>query len=194
MSSAVRRAVPLLLAVGGASLTIHGGWIHAKAALAQVLLERAWQDTLGGETRVRPWRWADTWPVARIEIPRLATRFVVLSGATGRTLAFAPGHSEGSALPGAVGTAIVSGHRDTHFAALRELRRGDELRVERADGIVVRYMVESLEVADARTSRIGIAAGGRWLVLVTCWPFDAAVPGGPLRYVAVARALDASES
>lgn len=184
----MRRALPLLLAVGGVLLTIHGGWIHAKAALAQVLLERAWQDTLGGETRVRPWPWADTWPVARLSFPRQGAHFVVLSGASGRTLAFAPGHTEGSALPGAPGTAIVSGHRDTHFAVLRGLERGDEVDVQRPDGGVVRYTVESIEVADARTARLRTPRDGRVLVLTTCWPFDALSPGGPLRYVAVARA------
>jgi len=39
-----------------------------QAAALKVLLERAWQETLGGETEVRPWQWADTWPIARLEI------------------------------------------------------------------------------------------------------------------------------
>jgi len=188
----VRRVLPLLLAVGGVLLTIHGGWIHAKAALAQVLLEWAWQDTLGGETRARPWPWADTWPVARLSFPRQGAHFVVLAGASGRTLAFAPGHTEGSALPGGPGTAIVSGHRDTHFALLRDLERGDHVEVQRPDGEVVRYTVESIEVADARTSHLRAPPDERALVLTTCWPFDALSPGGPQRYVAVARATDPS--
>ena len=48
-----------------------GAWIHARAWVAQALLKRAWVRTAAGETRVKPWPWADTWPVARIEIPRL---------------------------------------------------------------------------------------------------------------------------
>ncbi len=184
------RAFQVLLAVGGLSLLTSGGWIHAKAALAQGLLERAWQETLGGESRVRPWHWADTWPVARLEIPRLAASMVVLAGSSGRSLAFGPGHTQGSPLPGEPGTSIITGHRDTHFAVLEQLRRGDEIAIERSDGRIIHYEVEELEVADARTTRIGIAADENALVLVTCWPFDAVVPGGPLRYVATAFATD----
>jgi sortase A len=185
----VSRGIQLLFAVGGAWLLITGGWIHAKAALAQVLLERAWRETLGGETDVRPWQWADTWPVARLEIPRLGASMIVLAGASGRTLAFGPGHSHGTPLPGERGTSIVSGHRDTHFAVLQGLRQGDEIAIERTDGRIIHYEVEQIQLADTRTMRIGIVADDNALVLVTCWPFDAVVPGGPLRYVVTARRL-----
>lgn len=183
------RRFQFLLVVGGVWLLISGGWIHAKAALAQVLLERAWHETLGGETDVRPWQWADTWPVARLEIPRLGASMIVLAGASGRTLAFGPGHTHGTPLPGERGTSIVSGHRDTHFAVLAELRQGDEITIERTDGRIIHYEVEQLQVADSRTMRIGTVADADALVLVTCWPFNAVVPGGPLRYVVTTRPL-----
>ncbi len=185
----MRRAVPLLLTGLGLSLLINGSWIHAKAALAQVLLEHAWLETRRGEQGVRPWPWADTRPVARLDFPRLDASMIVLSGASGRTLAFGPGHTPGTAVPGEPGTAIVSGHRDTHFAVMRELRRGDELRVETADGRLVLYEIETLEVVDSRTARLRAARRGTALVLVTCWPFDALTPGGPMRYVATARSV-----
>jgi sortase A len=187
----VRRALGLsasaVLIALGASQLASGGWIHAKAMLAQALLERAWQQTLDGGKRVRPWPWADTWPVARLTIPGRDTSLIVLSGASGRTLAFGPGHTGGSALPGDAGTAIISGHRDTHFAVLRDLRRGDELSIERPDGGVVRYRVDDLRVVDSRSTRLRAETSGRSLLLVTCWPFDALTPGGPLRYVVTAR-------
>jgi sortase A len=184
----VSRGLRLLLAVGGLCLLIDGGWIHAKAALAQVLLERAWQKTLGGETDVRPWHWADTWPVARLELPRLGASMIVLAGSSGRTLAFGPGHTQGSSLPGEPGTSIVSGHRDTHFSVLEQLRPGDAITVERNDGRVTHYRVERLDVADSRTARIGVAGDENTLLLVTCWPFDAITTGGSLRYVVTAHA------
>jgi len=191
----VRRVIAAIAAIApaglialGASQVASGAWIHAKAVLAQVLLENAWQQTLAGGKRVRPWPWADTWPVARLRIPRLDASLVVLSGASGRTLAFGPGHTQGSSLPGEGGTSVVSGHRDTHFEVLRELRRGDELLVERGDGVSVRYRVEALEVVDSRGAGVRAAGDERALVLVTCWPFDALNPGGPWRYVVTARA------
>jgi sortase A len=185
--------VPVTLIAVGASQVAGGVWIHAKALLAQALLERAWQRTLGEGERVRPWPWADTFPVARLTIPRVGTSLIVLSGASGRTLAFGPGHTAGSAAPGDVGTAIVSGHRDTHFAVLQELRRGDEVRIERPDGAVIRYWIDDLRVADSRTARIRAPTTGRALVLTTCWPFHALTPGGPLRYIATARSGDGVE-
>jgi sortase A len=53
---------------------------------------------------------------------------------------------------------------------------------------VVRYRIDDLSVADSRTARLRAAGSGRALVLVTCWPFGALTPGGPLRYVVTARA------
>ena len=52
-----------------------------------------------------------------------------LAGVSGRTLAFGPGHVDGTPLPGDPGNSVLSGHRDTHFAFLRELRSGDILLV-----------------------------------------------------------------
>jgi sortase A len=181
-------AVPALLLAVGASQVASGSWIHAKALLAQALLEYAWRCTLDGAEQARPWPWADTWPVARLSIPRLDAAMIVLAGDTGRTLAFGPGHTHGSALPGTFGTAIVNGHRDTHFAVLRELESGDELLVERRDGRLVRYVVDELAVADSRTAQVRAPDDASALVLITCWPFDALRPGGPMRYVVTARA------
>jgi sortase A len=163
-------------------------YIHAKAWLAQVLLETAWVETRGGAPRAKPWPWADTWPVARLSAPRLGVERIVLAGASGRTLAFGPGHLDGTAPPGAPGHSVVSGHRDTHFRFLEDLRPGDELRVERPDGDVRRYRVTAAEVLDARTATLAPGDGRPLLSLVTCWPFDAVAPGGPLRYAVFAEA------
>ncbi|MFP6625625.1 MAG: sortase, partial [Deltaproteobacteria bacterium] len=90
-------------------------YIHAKAELSQVLLKRAWARTLEYGEPSRPWPWADTWPVARLRVPRLGIDQVVLAGASGASLAFAPGHLSGTASPGETGSTVISGHRDTHF-------------------------------------------------------------------------------
>jgi sortase A len=186
----LRVAIPVLLIAFGASQVASGAWIHAKALLAQALLEYAWHVTRDGGAEVRPWPWADTWPVARLSVPRLDATSIVLAGDTGRTLAFGPGHTLGSAAPGTAGTAVVSGHRDTHFAMLRDLVPGDAIEVERRDGVIVRYVVASLDVVDARDTAIEALLEPTALVLVTCWPFDAIRAGGPLRYVVTAYAAE----
>lgn len=163
-----------------------GSWIYAKARFAQYLLERAWSRTQDGETAVKPWPWADTYPVARLRAPSLHIDVIALNGAYGRTLAFGPGYSESSAFPGFQGTTIFSGHRDTHFRFLRRLKQQDELVIETVQRTSLRYLVQSTQIVDARTSSILMSAKTDQLILVTCYPFDAIVPGGPLRYVVTA--------
>ena len=106
------------LALTGAALFGNGVYLHAKARVAQLLLARAWSRTLHGEREVKPWGWADTWPVARIELPRQHAAAIVLAGASGRTMAFGPGHVDGTAMPGQRGNCAISAHRDTQFAVM----------------------------------------------------------------------------
>lgn len=184
------------LAVAGALLAAAGLWqlgsaafIPAKAAVAQVLLHRAWDRTLAGEDRARPWPWADTWPVARLRLPAVDTDLIVLAGASGQALAFGPGHVPGTATPGGKGFSMIGGHRDTHLKVLAELAPGSRVEIQRPDGETKIYRVETTSIADARRPwNAPVEAEG--LVLVTCYPFDALIPGGPLRYVVHAVPVD----
>lgn len=163
-----------------------GAWIHVKAALAQLLLKRAWADTRAGEAEAKPWPWADTHPVARLEASGHGVDLLVLAGASGRTLAFGPGHFDGTAAPGSDGTSVMAGHRDTHFRFLEKVAPGDGFRVTDAAGAIRDYTVTGAEIADARRTRIRLDGAAPRLVLVTCYPFDAVTAGGPLRYVVTA--------
>lgn len=167
------------LAIGGLGSS---GYVHGKAMMAQWLLQRAWKQGEASGAAVRPWPWADTWPVARLYVPRLQVDQIVLAGAGGRSLAFAPSLSLAGALPGQAGNAVISAHRDTHFSFLRQLRVGDRLWVTTAQGRYA-YQIDSLRVADSRHERIAIGGALARLTLVTCYPFDAVVPNGPLRFV-----------
>ncbi len=182
-----RRIVVALLIAGGLFALAQGGWIHAKAALAQVLLQQAWTASAGGEP-VKPWPWADTHPVARLRAPAQGVELIVLAGASGRTLAFGPGHLDGSAPPGATGHTVISGHRDSHFRFLERVAPGERIELERPDGAVRAYRVIGSEVVDERTTRLRLDGEEPTLTLVTCWPFDAVDPGGPLRYLVYAEA------
>jgi len=177
--------IACLLAVGVWQIG-EGAWIYAKAKLAQHLLQRAWSRTLAGETIVKPWPWADTWPIARLIVPSKNIDLIVLNGAYGRTLAFGPGYAESSAWPGSSGTTILTGHRDTHFRFLRDVKQGDELVIETTRGHTLRYVVSERRIVDSRSGTITLDPSQPRLVLVTCYPFDAMTPGGPLRYVVVA--------
>jgi Ca-activated chloride channel family protein len=186
-----RLGLAAALAVAGWNLG-HAAWIEAKARLAQHLVRRAWSEQRAGAGDVRPWPWADTHPVARLLVPGEKGDLFVLAGASGRTMAFGPGHMDGTPLPGEPGNAVVSGHRDTHFAFLRRVHAGDPILVERRDGVRLRYVVRMVAVVDQRDTRVIEDFGDTRLTLVTCYPFDAIRPGGPLRYVVTAR-LDEGE-
>lgn len=171
-----------LLAIGCWQIG-EGSWVYGKARLAQFLLQRAWTRSLAGEARPKPWPWADTWPVARLTMQHPSVDLVVLAGAHGRTLAFGPGHVSSSALPGQEGTVILTGHRDTHFRFLKEVRLNDQLDVTGMDGRTYQYRVRGRQIMDSRQDVIVTAQGEQQLVLVTCFPFNAISAGGPLRYV-----------
>jgi sortase A len=180
-----RLAVLVLLMLGSASLG-QAAHIRAKAWLGQHLIERTWHALQRGEEAARPWPWADTRPVARIEVPAHGIDVFVLAGSTGRTLAWGPGHLAGTAPVGSPGNAVVGGHRDTHFAFLRELALGTLIRTEDVEGRVRSYRVSERFVTHDRDGEVLAPTRGARLTLVTCWPFDAPVPGGPERFVVVA--------
>ena len=183
---------PLALAILGAILFGDGAYIHAKAWLAQVLLERAFDRSVATGEVVKPWSWADTWPVARIEVKRIGASAIVLDGVSGQALAFGPGHIRRTADAGERGIAAYAAHRDTHFRFLRDVAIGDVIDVTRRDGKHVRYRADSSAVVRFDESGIDPATQDFELVLATCWPFDA-VTSGPERYVLHATMIGSDE-
>lgn len=173
---------PLVLALVGAILFGDGAYIHAKAWLAQILLERAFDRSIAIGQPVKPWSWADTWPVARIEVKRIGANAIVLDGTSGQALAFGPGHLHRTVDAGERGVAIYAAHRDTHFRFLRDVTIGDVVEITRRDGKHFRYRADASSVVRFDASGIDPATQGYELVLSTCWPFDAITPG-PERYL-----------
>ena len=168
----------IVLVIAGVGAVANGAWIHAKATLAQVLLELSWR------TSSKPWPWADTRAVAKLDVG--GRSIIVLSGASGRTMAFGPGHLDGSAFPGQPGNCVITAHRDTHFAVLRNVVPGDPITLRTSDGQAATYEVRAAFVAGKNETWVLEDDGSSKLTLITCYPFDTVIPGGPLRYVVVA--------
>ncbi len=180
--------VPGMCAGLGLALMGLGGWTYTKAAVAQVLLERAWSDTLLGADDAAPWPWADIRPVLSVAVPRLGVTAIVLDGVSGEAMAFGPGRMENTPLPGQGGLSVLAAHRDTHFAFLKEVRAGDRIEVTGGDGRLRVFEVTEMKVVDADASGLYADAPGNRLALVTCWPFDSTTPG-PERFVVLADLL-----
>jgi sortase A len=172
----------LLCVFGAAVMLGKSCWITVKAEVAQVLLDRAFTQSISSGENVKAWGWADTWPVAEVRVPRLSARAIVLHGSTTEALAFGPAYLPDTPKPGERGTSVIAAHRDTHFAFLKHLNVNDEIIVQRTDGLEFRYTVTNLRVAKWNTSGIDRHAPGHRLVLSTCWPFDS-VARGDDRYI-----------
>lgn len=170
------------LCLAGVAEIGRGLYVPAKAMVAQVLLNRAFDRSLARHAPQKPWAWADMTPVARISAPRLGVTRIVLDSGSGQALAFGPTLLPGGAAFGQAGTAVVAAHRDTHFSFLRDLRKGDEITVQTRDGLKRRYRVTGSDVVRWDGYAVPDLAAGERLDLVTCWPFDA-VRRGPWRYV-----------
>lgn len=189
-----RRGIALAAALAGVACLAQAAFIHLKAQLAQVLIAHAWQRHEAGDATARPWPWADTTPVARLVVAGARQQvYYVLEGSSGRNLAFGPAHDPASVLPGEPGNSVISGHRDTTFGFLKSLGVGDMLRVDR-NGASTWFTVTDARVVDSRLQRIALDGDAPRLTLVTCYPFAALIPGGPLRWVVTADAVTAAGS
>ena len=166
-----------------------GAYIPAKAWLAQELMQRAWERAGEGSQQPVPWPWADTWPVARLSARAGEVDLIILAGGSGRTMAFGPGHLSASSLPGQPGNSVIAGHRDTHFNFLQYVEVGESLVIETSAGRKHLYKVTHIDVVDSRRGSLQLDTDDSMLSLVTCYPFEAINPGGPMRYVVTARML-----
>ncbi len=185
--SSILATSSILLAGTGLALLGGQGYLKAKAALAAVLIDRAWAEYLADGRAHPPWPWADMRPVARLEFPRIGVRRSVLSGASGESLAFGLAHVSGTALPGEPGNCAVAGHRDTWAAFLRDLRTGDEVRLRTRAGWR-RYTVAGLAVVSKDRIDVLEPAGDGRLTLITCYPFSGLLRS-PWRLVVVCRPI-----
>lgn len=178
----------LLLAAGG-GLLAGRGYMTVKGIVAHRLIDRALDAHLADGGAHVPWSWADMRPIASLEAARLRVRATILSGATGSSLAFDPGHVDGTAWPNRPGHCVLAGHRDREFRFLRDLRRGDIL-VLRTYGQTRTYRVDTLEVVARTEGSVLLPTGDDRLTLMTCYPFGGLLRS-PWRYVVTARALPA---
>jgi len=181
------RWLAILLLVVGASLTARALYLHAKAELAGILIRRAWEHRIQSGTATPPWPWADTYPIARLEIPRLRYDEIVLEGATPRTLAFGPARLLSGAEVGGPGNLVLAGHRTSWFRPLEGMRQGDTITLEWFDVRSKRLRERRYAVTEIRVVNpddldlLGPTADDE-LTLLTCYPFGRG-PRSPQRFV-----------
>ena len=119
--------------------------------------------------------------IGRIEIPRLGISAIVIEGTSARSLRRAVGHIAGMALPGQGGNVGISGHRDTFFRPLRNIRRNDIITLTTLLG-EYRYRVVSTRIVQPDSVEELDPSRDEILTLVTCYPFYFVGPA-PKRFI-----------
>ena len=187
----MRRLIAAIALVLGLVLLGDSLYLSAKAQLAQVLIAQAWTKVKQTKQpqQAKPWPWADTYPVARLISKQHQVNLFILQSMSGEALSFGPGVAVESSLPASLGDSIIAGHRDTHFSFLQQVKLGDTFEVENYLGAKQRYQVSELKIVDSSQQKLIKDNTYNRLQLVTCYPFDALVAGGPLRYVVVAKMI-----
>ena len=181
------RLFVVLTLLAGASLSARAAYLHAKAELASLLIHRAWGARVTrGESRP-PWPWADTHPVARLQIPRLGYDEIVLEGASARTLAFGPARLLSGADFGQAGNVVLAGHRTSWFKPLEAIGLGDAIELQwldsRSHQVRQRtYIVNKIDIVVPEDVTLLAPTASDSLTLVTCYPFNTS-PHSPERFV-----------
>jgi sortase A len=177
-----KHAAQMLIAIGVLTAA-HAYYPIAKGAVAMQLIQSRY---VGSEPAQRPWPGADFALSARLIVPSLAREQIILSNASARSLAFGPGFA---VEPNAKRGGVISAHRDSHFAWVKDLQVGAVVQLQLAARPNQRYRVVRTHIVDSAKHRL-IAPPASALLLTTCYPFDAIRAGGSMRYVVELESLD----
>ena len=78
----------------------------------------------------------------------------------------------GSFIPGYGKTILVSGHNNTYFNGLKNVKKGDIVKIRTSYGNY-EYQINKTQIADAKDkSTYDLGADEENLVMYTCYPFD----------------------
>jgi sortase A len=124
-----------------------------------------------------------------LEFPSIKEELPIIEGTDEDSLEKGVGHFKGSSLPSEKGQIVLSGHRDTVFRRMGELKLGDQLTIKLPSG-TFSYVIEDTEIVEADDrSIITLQKEEEILTLTTCYPFSF-VGEAPQRYIITAKPID----
>ena len=167
-----RRALSLALMMTGAGLLGYVGSDYWEMASSQKRLEAEWMRQAGsvsasGLSAQSPTR-ADQM-LTRVLIPKIKLDAIVVEGVSSKQLSQGPGHLDRTAMPGELGNAVITAHRDTFFRHIYELNQGDEITVLR-NGRTFRFAVTGKKVVKPNDMSVLRPTPDAQLTLITCYP------------------------
>jgi sortase A len=122
--------------------------------------------------------------IGSLTIPTLKQKFPIIQGTEQNELKKGVGHFIQSVLPGEEDNCVLSGHRDSVFAKLGQLRIGDPLVVQTSAGKFT-YEIMQMRVVDKTDRTVIVPADHAILTLTTCYPFKY-FGSAPDRYIIIA--------
>jgi len=128
--------------------------------------------------------------VANLVIPKLELKYSVYWGTDADTLKRGVGMfvSDLTTTPSGKGHTVLSGHRDTVFTRLGELKTGDKLIVE-FDNKLYEYQIKKIWITHKEDRTVIVSKDKPTLTLTTCYPFDM-IGKAPDRYIIQAEMID----
>lgn len=126
--------------------------------------------------------------VAKLIIPKLDLSYDVYWGTDENTLKEGVGMyvSQWTTVPNSVGGhTVLSGHRDTVFTKLGDLKKGDTLKV-RFDDKIYQYQIDKIWITDPDDRTVIVKKKDPTLTLTTCYPFHY-IGHAPKRYIVQAK-------
>lgn len=112
----------------------------------------------------------DESPLAMLKIERLNLEAPIYYGTDRITLDRGLGTVVGTAAPGEVGNIGLSGHRDSFFRTLKDIKVGDAIEMQTPAGIQD-FKVSDISIVDALDVSVLDPSDTTVLTLITCYPF-----------------------
>lgn len=136
--------------------------------------------------KIEPPNFGDT--VGLLTIPKIKSELAIVEGTDPNDLKKGVGHYKGSYFPGENGQIVLSGHRDTVFRRLGELKPGDIFEVQLANG-KFKYELTHTKIVDKDDRTIiTLQNTQEELIVITCYPFRF-VGDAPERYIIYAKPI-----
>ncbi|WP_100010388.1 class D sortase [Lentibacillus sediminis] len=189
------KAIAYLLMAAGAMFLLYGGYQLVQSNYAQnqslsearTLVEKG---TVGEKnqhvsaTSAKIYKPASGQTAGILHIPKLDAVLPIIEGTNEDELAKGVGHYSGTAFPKEGEQIVLSGHRDTVFRRMGELKLGDLLTIKMPYGEFT-YKITDTAIVDADDRSVIAPKGKEVLTLTTCYPFSF-IGNAPERYIITA--------
>lgn len=167
------------------AMSISDDWNDRSVQKALTQVESSHSDTPQKPIRLKT---GDT--IGELIIPRIGGILPIVEGTDPNSLEKGVGKFKGygTVAPDQTGHVVLSGHRDTVFRKVGELKNGDRLYI-RFKGKIYTYQIRKTWITHADDRTVIVPINKPVLSLTTCYPFDF-IGDAPDRYIIRAELID----